>query len=122
MLRGPRDDQQLAKWPDRSRAPEEWAPRQLEPVATGQGLNIQPRKWLLGTGNSFGGFSGMGPAPTNALYAYRKEESRIRIPVVPLLRTPLQYDGIYQKTTYYGRIGVVENVYPELTALRTGIN
>lgn len=91
-------------------------------VATGQGLNIQPRKWLLGTGNSFGGFSGMGPAPTNALYAYRKEESRIRIPVVPLLRTPLQYDGIYQKTTYYGRIGVVENVYPELTALRTGIN
>lgn len=91
-------------------------------VVTGQRLNIQPRKWLLGTGNTFGGFAGMGVATTNSMYAYRKEERLIRIPSVPLLRTPLEYRGIYQLTTYYGRIGVVENVYPELTARRDVIN
>jgi len=86
-----------------------------------QPLDIQPVKWLTGTGNTFGGFTGMGPAATNSLFVYRQEKTMIRIPVIPLLRTPPDYRGIFQHVTYYSRIGVVEPVYPETCVLRSGL-
>lgn len=90
--------------------------------ANGEKLNIQGRKWLLGTGNTFGGFAGKGPTSTNCMVAYRQEEEFVRIPIVPLLRTPIEFSGIYQRIAYYGRIGMVELVYPELVARRSNIN
>lgn len=43
--------------------------------------------------------------------AYTQDEKYIRFPLVPLLNTPLEYRGIYQLTTYYGRLGQVEAPY-----------
>lgn len=41
--------------------------------------------------------------------------------MVPLTRTPLEYRGIYQLTTYYGKLGEVEFVYPETVGYADGI-
>lgn len=43
--------------------------------------------------------------------AYTQDEKYIRFPLVPLLNTPLEHRGIYQLTTYYGRLGQVEAPY-----------
>jgi hypothetical protein len=41
--------------------------------------------------------------------------------MTPLSRTPLEWRSIYNITTYYGRLGVIEVVYPETLLLRDGI-
>lgn len=85
----------------------------------GRPLNIQPCKWLLGTGAGSG--LGKGPAATNSMFAYVKDKKRVRFPLVPLLRTPVEYRDLRQLTTYYGRIGQVELVYPEIAGLRSNL-
>lgn len=77
----------------------------------GRPLNIQPLKWLYQRG----------AASADRMMAYTKEEDKVRFPLVPLQRTPLEYRDIRQLTTYFGRLGVVEVVYPELIAYRDGI-
>lgn len=74
-------------------------------------LDIQSVKWLVGAGS--GG--------TNRMVAYTKEYDKVRFPLVPLQRTPLEYRGIYQLTNYFGRIGVVEIPYPEVIQYADGI-
>lgn len=90
-------------------------------TAAGENLEIQPLKWLIGTGNTIGGVAGRGPAATNSMLAYRQEEQRIRYPLVPLQRTPMEYRGIHQIVSYYGRLGVVELVYPETMGRRANL-
>lgn len=77
----------------------------------GRPLNIQPLKWLVnrGAGN------------TQRMVAYTKDKERVRFPMVPLQRTPLEYRGIQQMTTYYGRLGAVEIPYGETIAYMDGI-
>jgi hypothetical protein len=77
----------------------------------GRPLNIQPLKWLVGRG--VGG--------TDRMLAYTNDRSRVRFPLVPLQRTPLEYRSIFQLTTYFGRLGVVEFPYPETLAYADGI-
>lgn len=77
----------------------------------GRPLDIQPLKWLVGRGA--GG--------TNRMVTYSQETDRVRFPLVPLQRTPLEYRDIRQLTTYYGRLGAVEFVYPETLAYADGI-
>lgn len=72
----------------------------------GKKLNIRPVKWLIGAGA--GG--------TDRMVAYTNDRSRVRFPLVPLQRTPLEYRSLNQLTTYFGRLGVVEWVYPETGA------
>lgn len=83
---------------------------------SGTPLEIQPTKWLTGTNNS-----GNGPAATNSMFAYVKDPTRIRYPLVPLQRTPIEYRDLRQLTTYYGRLGGMELVYPETAALRSNL-
>jgi hypothetical protein len=85
-------------------------------TANGGKLEILPTKWLLGTNNA-----GQGPTATDAMFAYRKDPMRLRFPMVPLQRTPLEYRDIRQITTYYGRLGAVELVYPETAARRSNL-
>lgn len=77
----------------------------------GRSLNIQPLKWLVnrGAGN------------VQRMMAYTKDPLRVRFPMVPLQRTPLEYRGLYQSTTYYGRLGAVEIPYGETMAYMDGI-
>lgn len=77
----------------------------------GRPLNIQPLKWL----------TGRGAAGKDRMIAYTNDMERVRFPLVPLQRTPLEYRGIHQLTTYFGRLGGVEFVYPETIGYRDGV-
>lgn len=77
----------------------------------GRPLNIQPLKWL----------TGRGAAGKDRMTAYTNDRNLVRFPLVPLQRTPLEYRGIHQLTTYFGRLGVVEVVYPETLGYVDGI-
>lgn len=77
----------------------------------GRPLNIQPLKWLAGRGVS----------GTNRMIAYTNDQTFVRFPMVPLQRTPLEYRDLRQLTTYFGRLGEVEMVYPETVAYGDGI-
>jgi hypothetical protein len=78
-------------------------------------LEIFPCKWCNGAGA--GGTIGT-PAPgaNDRMVVYTKDKEYIRYPMTLLGRTPIQYDAIWQKSTYYGRLGVVEVVYPSTIA------
>lgn len=77
----------------------------------GVALDIQPSKWLQGAG----------AGSTNRMVAYTKRKDLLRYPMVPLARTPLQVQGIYQSVDYYCKLGVVEVVRPETMAYADGI-
>jgi hypothetical protein len=85
--------------------------------ANGRPLDIQPCKWLLGTNNG----NAKGVAATNCMFAYVKDPMRVRFPLVPLQRTPLEYRDIRQLVTYFGRLGAIEMVYPEVCGLRSNL-
>lgn len=74
-------------------------------------LDVQPVKWL----------TGRGAGATDRAVAYTNDSKRVRFPLVPLQRTPLEYRGMNQLTTYYGRLGVVEMPYPETVNYMDGI-
>ena len=87
-------------------------------TASGKGsISIQPAKWLVGAGA--GGT--LGTAGTDRMVVYSKEKQFVRYPMTMLNRTPIQYDSIYHKSTYYCRLGVTEVVYPETFAYRDGL-
>ncbi|QUT14078.1 DUF2184 domain-containing protein [Rahnella inusitata] len=67
----------------------------------GEPLEIVSMKWA----------SKRGSAGAHRVVAYTQDEKYIRFPLVPLLNTQLEYRGIFQLTTYYGRVGQVETPY-----------
>lgn len=77
----------------------------------GKPLDIQPSKWLVGRGVS----------NKDRMVVYTQSETRVRMPLVPLQRTPLEYRDLRQLTTYFGRIGAVEWVYPETAYYADGL-
>lgn len=77
----------------------------------GQQLEIVPMKWLVGAG----------VGPSNRMIAYNDDLDRVRFSMVPLQRTAMQFQGIYQKVAYYGKLGGVEVIYPETIGYRDGI-
>lgn len=88
-------------------------------TATGRGkLEIYPMKWCLGAGA--GGTIGT-TGTVDRMMVYTKNKKYVRFPMTLLQRTPLQYDGIWQKCSYFGRLGVVENPYPETVGFFDGI-
>ena len=56
------------------------------------------------------------------MVAYTKDKDRVRFPMTLLQRTPVQFDSIYHKATYFGRLGVVEVVYPQTLGYRDGMS
>jgi hypothetical protein len=79
---------------------------------------IFPNKWCVGAGA--GGTIGT-PGTVDRLVAYTKAKNRVRFPLTMLARTPIQYDSVYQKSTYYCKLGVVEVVYPETIGYFDGL-
>jgi hypothetical protein len=74
-------------------------------------LNIQASKWL----------TGRGVGVTGRMIAYTKEYDKIRFPMTPLQKTPLEWRSLYNITTYWSRMGQVESPYPETIGYRDGI-
>lgn len=88
-------------------------------TTSGKGkLQIYPLKWLVGAG--VGGTIGT-PGTVDRMVVYTKQKTRVRYPMTLLQRTPIQYDSIYHKTTYFCRLGCVEVVYPETIGYFDGI-
>lgn len=83
----------------------------------GKKLDIQPCKWLSGRGED----AGSPEAATDRMCCYTQDKDRVRFPMVPLQRTPLEYRSLYQLTTYFGRLGCIEFVYPETIRYADGI-
>ncbi|HCB1864462.1 TPA: DUF2184 domain-containing protein [Citrobacter freundii] len=77
----------------------------------GKPLNIRPVKWAIGRG----------VAGKDRMVAYTNDKKFVRFPMVPLQSVPIQYRGIYQLVTYYGKLGAVEPVYPETLNYMDGI-
>ncbi|KFC08270.1 hypothetical protein GTGU_01466 [Trabulsiella guamensis ATCC 49490] len=77
----------------------------------GKPLNIRPVKWAIGRG----------VANADRMVAYTNDKKFVRFPMVPLQSVPIQYRGIYQLVTYYGKLGAVEPVYPETLNYMDGI-
>lgn len=84
----------------------------------GRPLDIQPLKWCTGT--TAGGV-GPGASGKDRMLAYTKQKQFVRFSLVPLQRTPLEYRGLRQLTTYFGRLGCIELPYPETIGARDGI-
>lgn len=88
-------------------------------TTSGKGkLEILPLKWLIGAG--VGGTLGT-LGTVDRMVVYTKEKKRIRYPMTMLQRTPIQFDSIYHKSTYFCRLGSVECVYPETLGYFDGI-
>lgn len=87
-------------------------------AANGRPLDVQPLKWLVGRGA--GGTPGV-LGTVDRMVAYTKDRNRVRFPMTLLSRTPIEYRSIYQITTYFGRLGVCEFVYPETLQYADGI-
>jgi len=87
-------------------------------TSEGRDLNILPQKWLIGaaTGGTIGVADGH-----NRMTAYTKNPDMVRFPLTLLNRTPIENRGLWQITTYYCRLGVVEFVYPETVQYADGI-
>ena len=81
-------------------------------------LEIYPLKWLIGAAT--GGTIGLADGH-DRMISYTKDQDRIRYPMTMLQRTPVQYESIYHKTTYFCRLGVMEVVYPETISYWDGL-
>ncbi|WP_010515769.1 DUF2184 domain-containing protein [Komagataeibacter oboediens] len=79
--------------------------------STGERLEIQPVKWCIGRGTN----------GTDRMFAYTKDINMIRYPLVPLQKTPITYQDMWLRTTYWSLLGQVEFVYPETTGAMDGI-
>jgi hypothetical protein len=74
-------------------------------------VNIQASKWL----------KNRGAGGTQRMIAYTKEYDKVRFPMTPLQKTPLEWRSLYNITTYWSRMGQVESPYPETIGYRDGI-
>jgi len=94
--------------------------RNLTFVSTGQKLIIQPLKWLAGSTDT-GVATMLNNGSLDRAVVYSQEKQFVRFPMTTLSRTPVQYDGTNHKTTYFGKLGAVEVVYPETISYYDGV-
>lgn len=88
-------------------------------TGTGQGeLEILPLKWCIGMGA--GGTLGT-VGTVDRMFVYTKDRDFVRYPMTLMQRTPVQYDGLYHKSTYYLKLGQVELVYPQTVGAFDGL-
>lgn len=83
----------------------------------GKELDIQPVKWLAGAG--VGGT--IGTPGIDRMVVYTQREEFVRFPYVPMQRMPTEFRGINHITEYYGKMGVVEVVYPQTISYWDGL-
>lgn len=87
--------------------------RNILTATTGAELDIVPMKWL--------DKANYPNTSADRMAAYSQNKDYVRFPMVPLVQTPVQYEGVYIKAPYYGKLGQVEVVYPETIGVRAGI-
>jgi hypothetical protein len=65
---------------------------------------------------------GRGVSNSDRMVFYTNDKKYVRFPMVPLMSVPIQYRGLYQLVTYYGKLGALEPVYPETWPTSTASN
>jgi hypothetical protein len=90
----------------------------LTTTSGGGELEIFPVKWAIGAGAQ-GTLGTLGTQ--DRMVVYTRDYDRIRYPMTLMQSTPIQYDGLYHKRTYFCRLGVMEVVYPETVGYFDGI-
>ena len=83
----------------------------------GQALEFYGVKWLIGRG---AGGTAFDATTASRQIAYVKEHEMVRFPMTALQNTPVENRSLWQITTYFGRLGQVEFVYPETVAYVDG--
>lgn len=83
----------------------EYVSRNNLSVANGGSLTLRPVKWLVDASIN----SGKG-----RIVAYTKSQDVVRFPLVQLQSLPVQYRDYMQAVPYYGALGGVEFVRPEM--------
>ena len=86
----------------------------------GKELSIKPLKWLAGTTDASLA-TALGNGGLDRAVVYSKDKERVRFPMTALNRTPVQFDSIFHKSTYFCKLGAVEAVYPETLGYFDGI-
>lgn len=88
-------------------------------TANGGGkLTILDSKWCLGMGV---GGTPQTSGTVDRMVVYSKDKRFVRFTKTPIQRTPVQYEGLYHKTTYFCKLGVIETVYPETIGFFDGL-
>ncbi len=84
----------------------EWVEtKSLLSTITGQKLNIEFCRWLNKEQSGLA---------NDRIVAYQQDMDVVRFPLVQLQNLPVQFRGMTQSTIYYGALGTVEFVRPEL--------
>jgi len=86
----------------------------------GKPISIQPLKWLAGSTDA-GLATAIGNGGLDRAVVYSKDKDRVRFPMTTLNRTPVQFDSIFHKSTYFCKLGAVEVVYPETLGYFDGL-
>jgi hypothetical protein len=81
-------------------------------------LEILPCKWCNGAGA--GGTLGQA-GTVDRMVVYTKDVNYVRFPMTLLQRTPIQYDAIWQKTSYFAKLGEIEVPYGETIGYFDGL-
>jgi len=88
---------------------------------TGKKLSIEPCKWLQAAGGFAGLATALGNGGFDRMVVYTKNHDFIRYPMTLLQRTPVQFDSIWHKSTYFCKLGQIEPIYPETIGYFDGI-
>ena len=80
-------------------------------LMNGQDLAFAPMRELVGAGSG----------ATDRMIAYTKSPDVVRYPRSELRALPLQFDGLFQKQIYVGRLGTIEIPRPQLLRYADGI-
>jgi hypothetical protein len=86
----------------------------------GKEISIKPLKWLAGSADATLA-TALGNGGVDRAVVYCKDKDRVRFPMTTLNRTPVQFDSIFHKSTYYAKLGAVEMVYPEVCGYFDGV-
>lgn len=91
-------------------------------VEHGVDLKFTKSKYLIGTDTTNPNIGTMlGNGGLDRMVVYTNDKRYVRYPMTLLQRTPIQYDSIYHKTSYFCKLGCVEAVYPEVIGYFDGI-
>jgi len=86
----------------------------------GRPITIQPLKWLAGSLDA-GVATALNNGSLDRALVYVNDKERVRYPMTTLNRTPVQFDSIFHKSTYFCKLGAVEVVYPETIGYFDGL-
>ena len=95
---------------------------------SGKRLDIYPVKWLCSLSaqtsgnNKFESKDWLNNGGKGRAVFYHRSEDFVRMPMTPLLKTPITYMDMWMRVGYWGLVGHIEVVYPEAIGYLDGVS